>query len=295
MPSINLFEYNDYRAYLRAKYDEEKARKKSFSLRNFARVAGFGSSGYLIMVMNGQRNLTPKSVTAFNLAFKHSKKESAYFEHLVLYNQCDDRDSERKDRYLEQLLTFRPRHPIGSMTRDQFECFNRSYFVTIREMAALPGFREDVDWIKANLRQRVMSSEVKRALQILERLKLLERGPDGKLRHSNLTLETPLHAESLEILNYHRQTLAEAKYAILSAPYDEHDLASMTIPIPKECLPKVMELMQKCREEILDQIKKSTHDYHEVYQINMQVFPLTKTGQIESNRIKTKQGRVGMA
>lgn len=285
MKKVKVFDYSNYRTYLKDVYAAEKVEKKHFSLRYFARITGFGSNGYLLMVMNGQRNLSAKSIALFNKAFKHTKKEAAYFEALVFYNQTDQ--GEQKERYLEQLIALRPAHAIGSMTKEQFECLTQTYFLSIRELAALPDFNEDPEWISENLRQKIKPSEAKHALQVLEKLKLLVRDEHGKLKHSDAMLETPLHAESLEILNYHRQTLTETKYAMLTAPYDEWDIASITIPMPKEAIPKVMEIMQKCREEIADYINKTHKDYHEVFQINMQLYPVSKTKRPKTTRVKT--------
>ena len=48
-----IAEYNDYRRYMRDYYQERK-RTSYFSWREFAKLAGFSSSGYLKLVCDGK-------------------------------------------------------------------------------------------------------------------------------------------------------------------------------------------------------------------------------------------------
>jgi uncharacterized protein (TIGR02147 family) len=54
----DVFQYLDYRAFLRDYYKEKKAASKTFSYVNFARKAKISSSGFLLHVIKGERNLT---------------------------------------------------------------------------------------------------------------------------------------------------------------------------------------------------------------------------------------------
>jgi uncharacterized protein (TIGR02147 family) len=51
-----IAEYNDYRRYMRDYYEERK-RTSYFSWREFAKLAGFSSSGYLKLVCDGKTRL----------------------------------------------------------------------------------------------------------------------------------------------------------------------------------------------------------------------------------------------
>lgn len=276
-PKVDIFSFRDYRDYLKAVYEHLKATRRRFSYRYFAKTAGFGGQSYLRMVMDGERNLSPTSINKCTRALRLGKKETLYFETLVLYAQA--KTPEDKERYYNQLAVLRPKVEIKGLSRDQFEYLTQSHFVAIRELAAMPEFEDDVTWIAKNLRKPLKPTEIKHALEVLERLKLLVRDKKGNLKHSHKTLQTPVDAPSHEIFDFHREVLAESRDAILSAPAGEWDVTSMTIPIPKASLSKVMDVLQSCREEIVDLISSGSEDYHEVFQINMQVFPVTKTKQ----------------
>ncbi len=272
---MEIFGYLDYREYLKERYTEEKAKNRHFSFRFFARVAGFSSSGFLKMVMEGERNLTPTSINQCAKALKLAKKEAAYFEALVLFNQASS-DRER-DLYFERLSALRPKIQLKGLEKDQYEYFTQKHFVIIREMAALPHFREDPAWIGRQLQPPLPSKEVERTIEVLFRLKLLKRNEEGRLTHTDAGLTTPAEVDSGEVYRFQQGMLNDAKQALLTVPADLRDITSLTVPIPREALKPIKEKIMAFREEILDFINKGSSNYFEVYQLNLQLFPVTQT------------------
>lgn len=279
---ISIFTFINYREFLKAYFEEQRQSDTIFSYRYLERLSGLSRS-YFKLLLDGKRNLSPQAANKLARALKLRKKELVYFETLVLYNQAQSDDE--KDRYFEYLMTLRPSVPMEGMTPDQYEYFTKTYFVEIREMVVMPGFKEDPHWICQNLRRSLKPKEAQHALEVLERLKLVTRTRSGELKHSDKTIESPLHAQSLDIFNYHRQLLNEGKDAITTAPFEEWDVGTITIPMPKKALPRVMEILKKCREDVINFINRGEQNYHEVFQINMQMFPVSKM-----NRVSQKKG-----
>lgn len=278
---VNIFNFTDYREYLRVYYNGMKDTRRYFSYRYFSRLAGLGGKNYFQMVMQGKRNLSLSSISKFTKALKLSKKESAYFEAMVLYNQAEN--ELEKDRYFTELIGLRPQTQLEGLTQDQFEYLTNSLYVMIRELSAMPEFQEDTKWIAQNLRTPTKPSEIRQALEVLKRLQLLVLDPStGKLKHSGKTLITPEHGESLEMLNYHRQVLNQTKEALMNIPFEQRDISSMTIPIPSSLIPAVKEVIGKAREQIAHLVNQSNRDYHEVFQINVQFFPVTQTKKFKN-------------
>jgi uncharacterized protein (TIGR02147 family) len=54
---VEVFDYRDYRAYLRDVYQSRKSSEYGFSYRAFAKRAGLSAPNYLKLVAEGQRNL----------------------------------------------------------------------------------------------------------------------------------------------------------------------------------------------------------------------------------------------
>lgn len=275
----DLFSFRDYREYLKALYAEMKASHPFFSYRYFARIAGLGGKSYLKMVIDGSRNLTPKTVSKFIKGFKLNKKETRYFETLVLYGQS--KSEEEKTRYFEELSALTPSTSITGLSKDVYEYFTDNLFVIIREMAALPNFCEDPQWIAKKLRRKVKPGDIQHAIEVLLKLKLLSRNSEGKLKHSGRTLKSPMDDDSPEILACHRRILSETKDLVFKSPKGEWDVCSMVIPIQKKNLPLIMDLFRDYLQKIIDHVNKGDRNFQEVYQISMQMMPVTKNNTIE--------------
>src|SRR3989338_9919808 len=92
----NIFEYDNYRSFLKDLYALLKQEKSAFSFRFFSRQAGFRSPNFLKLVMEGKRNLSPESIEKFAKGLKLNKNEADFFRRLVLLNQATtDRKSTR--------------------------------------------------------------------------------------------------------------------------------------------------------------------------------------------------------
>lgn len=279
-PTCRVQDFLDYREFIKASFEIWKKRMSGFSLRYFAKKAQLGGHSYLTMVLNGERNISPATLTKLSKALGLSREDAVYFENLVFYNQV--KNDEDKVRYFDRLLAMREKAGITKLSPDQLQYFANAHAVVIREMAALKEFRDDPEWIAEHLFRKIPAKEVETILGALTRLGLLVRDADGKLRHSGKSLQSPIDCDAYEIINYHRRVLADARYAMSLAPHGEWDVTSMVIPVPKEQISEVMNIMQKCREDIVHLINRGSKNFHEVYQLNMQLFPVTKTKRAKS-------------
>jgi len=91
--NISIFEYDDYRAYLRDLYEHLKKTGTHFSYRSFSSKAGFRSPNILKLVIDGKRNLSPQSVQKFARALNLKKDEAEFFRILVNLNQAGSVDA----------------------------------------------------------------------------------------------------------------------------------------------------------------------------------------------------------
>lgn len=270
----DLFIYEDFHVYLRDRVAFERSRKRGFSYRNFAKASGFGSSGYLKMVIDGQRNLGSQAITAINRAFNHSRRESAYFEALVLCNQAKiDKD---KQFYQDKLNTLRPKTKQKLLDQAKYDYFTKSHFVVIREMVALPNFKEDPKWIAERIKPSIKPDVAEETINKLMVLGLLSRNEQGKLVQSDAIVSTPPDIAAKEIYQYHVQMLNLANKALFEGDPHMRDITAVTLPIPRELIPQVKELIQDFRQNLLDIVNSANQPFSEVFQVNIQCFPVTQ-------------------
>lgn len=270
----SIYNYIDYRKFLRDYCEKQKEIHPHFSYRYFARVADLGSFGYLKMVIDGTRNLSVKTLNKFIKALKLGKKEAAFFEAMVNFNQSQS-DKER-DLYFERMVSLREAVKITGLTKDQYEYYRYRYFVIIREMVALEEFVEDPAWIAARVNPAIRQHEAAHAVGALLRMGLLKRNADGKLEQADVSIASPAEMESLALFNFQRDMLNQAKDAMVKIDASLRDITSLTIPLPLTMVDEIKKKITVFREQIIDYVNKSAKSFDEVYQLNLQLFPVTQ-------------------
>ena len=272
---MTIFDYMDYRRFLRDYYVEQKRRLKGFSYRSFARIAKFKSSGTLKLVIEGKRNISTMMVYQFAKALKLEARETAFFEALVLYDQA--KDPREKHERLGKILSLKPAKKAKGLEGDQLRYYFRKHFVIIREMVALPHFREDAKWIAAQLIPPIEPHEARGAIESLLRLKLLERDANGKLCHSDASVSTSGEIESPEMYEFHREMINSARNALVLFPPDLRDITAITVPLSSAKLEKYKAMLRGFQLELINDINESGGaDFDGVFQFNFQFFPVTK-------------------
>jgi len=271
----SLYEYLDYRQYLRDLYTSlnKKEERRFFSLRYFSRAAGFSSPNYLKLVMDGARNLTQKSIRKFSRALKLDSEETEFFENLVYMNQSPS--TEEKNHYYARLSQSQPYLEAKGLEKDQYEYFTQWYYAVIREMILMPHFRENPQWIADQLVPKITGREAAQAIELLVRLGLLRRDPQGRLEQAERNITSGEIVRHLALCNFHRSMMQRAQESIDAIPGEERDISAITIAIHTAKVPELKKKMAEFRKEV-HALLGDEKGPNAVYQINFQVFRLTK-------------------
>lgn len=272
-PLPHVSEYLNYREFLRDFFDAKKRNNRSYSYRVFAQKAQLGSSGHLKMVMDGQRNLTqdtlPKYLKALDLK---TKKDQKLFELLVKYNQC--KDPLQKVDYFNEVMTEKNKKGLSQLERHQFQFVSNWYYIVIYVMVDFPDFRADADWIYGRLRKKVSRPQIESALEDLQALGLIEKTKDGWGQVKG-AITVPDDIKITAIPKYHDSMLSLARQALVDLSVEEREFNGVTLPIKKSALPHIKERIREFRKEI-NEYASNVNDPNEVYQLNIQLLPMTK-------------------
>lgn len=277
--TTNIFEYVDFKSYLKDLAAEYKKKRPHFTLRHFADKAGLKSPGLLKMVIDGDRRLTFDTTQSFCQAFDITGKEKRYFETLVQYTQAKDPD--RKRQYLEELNSLRPRSQRFTLAKKHHRYLTRDYYVTIREMVALADFREDYDFIAARCCPPIPSMEAKEAVETLLELRLLKRDTGGQLQQTDAFVHTTdRNTQALEAYHFHEAVLNKARYALGYLPQEKRSYYALTLPLPADMVAEVINDFYQLRDRVVEKVNRRGKDYAEVYQMNFQFFPATQRAPV---------------
>lgn len=272
MPDV--FAYLDHRAFLAAWFEARKAAEPRFSHRRFAEAAGQKSPSLLQEIIQGRRNLTPLTGPAFARAMALDEAQTAFFLALVEFNQAAT--DELKAQAWERISAERRFRDARHLEGDAYEYLSKGLLPLVRELAALPGFREDPAWIASVVRPRASEAEVRAALGTLERLGLLVRDEAGLLRPTDASVVTPREVGTLAVHNYHRDMAARSQAAVGTVAPGERHFLGLTVAIPPELMPVLKERLNALQATLLDLCDSSTDLKRRVVQVNLHLFPLSE-------------------
>jgi uncharacterized protein (TIGR02147 family) len=249
MTAPDIYTYLDYRQFLRDWFNAKKAANPRYSHRVFARKADQRSPSMLIFVMDGKRNLTPKTVASFAKAMGLDEAETRFFGHLIQHEQAEmPRD---RAQALDEILKTTRFREARRLDSEALEYFVHWYFPAIHELAHRPDFQGDAAWIAKTLVPSISEPEAQRALESLLELGLLAPDEAGIPRPTAATVTTPHEATATAAHAYHEGMLQRALEAIGTFPRDERHILGVTAAIPESMVPKIKTQLNELQKALL--------------------------------------------
>ncbi|MFO0550702.1 MAG: TIGR02147 family protein [Polyangiaceae bacterium] len=276
IPSV--YEYVDFRAFMRDHFAAKKRAMPQYSFRFLARKAGFTSSNFIKLVMDGQRNMGPSAVEKVAKALKLDPDEAEFFSQLVTMGQAQT--VAERNRAFERVAANRRFRAAKKLEGPLFEYLAHWYYPVIRELAARADFVEDPAWIASQLEPTIEPRQARTALKTLESLGLLVRGENDRLARGDASLTTGHEVRSIVIPAYHLQMIERAAAAVHQIPPDQRDVSALTVCIREGSLGDLKAKIHRFREEMMDRCDSETEP-ERVYQLCIQFFPLSKARPAE--------------
>lgn len=273
-----LLQYFDYRAYLQDHFNYRKTKNSNYSLRYFMNKGGLTSPGHLNLIINGQRNLTHKTLPKYIKALGLKKKaEVEYFQNLVHY--CQESQLTLKLEYFEKLMDLRKASlPLHNFESEHYEFLSQWYFAAIYVLTDFKSFQEDPHWICQRLQFRITPEQAKKALELLKKVGLLIYNDRQELCQANNGVTIPDHVMDLAILKYHHSMTELAKQAIDTLPPERRELNGLSLSISEDMLPLLKQRIRQFRDDINSMSSRCEHP-DQAYQLNIHLFALTKEGE----------------
>lgn len=270
----NIIEYLNYRQFLQDFYLSKKKDNASYSYRVFVNKGELGSPSHMKMVIDGSRNLTLSTIPKYIKAIGFRKKsESQYFELLVHYNQ--ETVPDKKIKFFNDIMALKQKQGLSILEKHQFDLLAHWFYVAIYVLIDLKNFKADPEWISDRLRKKVSTRQVLEALDALEKLQLIEKDPEKGYRQTAGALSTPDDVQSMSIHRYHRDMIEEALYCLRNDPPHVREFNGVTLKISKDKLQVLKDKIRTFRKEI-NELTSNMEDVDQVYQLNIQLFPLTE-------------------
>ena len=279
----SIFEFKDYKDFLKTVgLPHGKYSHSSQTLQKWAQRLGYRSPSSLTMILNGQRFPSRDMIKSLARDLDLSQKELEYFELLIdlAKAKSKDKNTEKISSRLNQLSGNRNTHQVSL---DQFRYISEWYFAAIKQLISAPNFVEDAEWIRTKLRKKLTPGQVRYAIQVMLDLGVIERDEQGKLIVSQKPWRTPKEdISSAAIRKHHAGMINLSMDAIEEQKVSDRQLSCLTFRFNPEKMPEAKEFLLKMLEEFDQRFFDGNSD--EVYQLNMQLFGLTRKA-LENEKI----------
>ena len=269
---VNIFEFTDFREYLRTYFANRKRIDPKFSHRWLASRLDLSTSNFIMLVMQGKRNLSPPVRSRMSEVFKHSRKEADYFENMVNFIQA--KSGKEKDLYFSRMTALRKSVKVDRIKEWQYEYYSNWYNPVIRELVASQGFDGNPANLCKLLQPSITPKQAKRSIDLLVKLGMIRKA-GSRYEQTNSVISTDPEVNSLAIVNFHRSMGTLAVEALDRKKKDERNITSVTININADTYDAVRKKIDDFRQELLA-LADSIPQGERVYQVNFQLFPVSK-------------------
>lgn len=265
-----IFEYIDYRKFLADFYSTTKQQSCFFSYQYMAFKVKMDCSN-LAKVLMGKRHLPVKSIPYFKELCKFKEQEFEYFTTMIEWAKTR---SEPKARSLFDRLTSiqgaRP-HILDTM---QYEYYRKWYHTAIYSLLDIIEFKGSYRNLVSYLDPPVSIEDAKESVVLLVKLGLVVVDQNGRFVPAQKTLSTGAKWKSYAIHQFQKETMELALRSLEQHNKEDRDISTLTFSASKADLEAIKKLTSDYRRSIIELISAASNA-EQVYQLNMQVFPLT--------------------
>ena len=274
-PSKKIFEYLDYREFLKDYYNAKKEANPAFSLRVFSDKIGFKAKDFISRVMNGDKNLSNQSIPKVASGLRLGKHETEFFIALVKFNQAETTE-ERNGAFGEMQAVLKvvrfaeKQHLLGHA---QYMVYSHWRHLTIRSLIGMYGFDGDYETLARRVHPRITAEEAKASVKLLEDCMLIKKGKNGKYVLTENAITTGDRTSKLALRGFHQDCLKLAADSIDRDPPGTRHISGLTLGISQEGYERIVERINAFRKEIA-LIAEEDENSDKVFQLQFALFPV---------------------
>lgn len=272
VPDPSPLEFLDYRAYLRAWFAHRNLRP---SMRKFAQDVGC-SSQLVSFICTGKRTLGDERAEQWANRIGLLDLERSYF--LALVRSEEAPTSAQRQEAFGSVQAMRSFRASQSNLELLVGLFSRWLRPIVHEMARLPEFVPEAEWVRARLGPQVALDEAKDALDWLSETGLL--GPDGQQAINAAlasTQETSPGALTEALAQHHFDLLEIAREQLHHVAPMHRNYINITAAITADQQRRLREELQEFQRRLYaianEEPEEQQHD--RVFALSIQLFPLT--------------------
>lgn len=276
----NIFDYNDFRAYLKDFYSYKHQYSKKFSKTYICKELGLPNSrSYFQDVLNG-KFVSQLKVPLFIKVFNLDRDEAQFFRVLVNYNQAVD-DPEEREFLFEQLISLN-QTPKAIISAKEYSYYKDWYNSVVRAVLNIVDFKKDDNYLKfaRQIFPPLTETQARGSVNLLLDLELIAENDHGFLKPTEKVITTGAYAKDEVIKQHQLKSLDIAREAILKNQKQSQRVITKTVSVSEEGYNRVLKNIEKCSSEINSIVHKDEAPADRVYQLDIVLFPHSNKGKI---------------
>jgi uncharacterized protein (TIGR02147 family) len=272
MKLVNVFEYFNYRDYLKDYYQLRKENDPYFSYRAFANRAGYNSSGLYSLIVSGVRNLTPRYAPGFTKALGLDDKEAEYFQLMLQYTHAVS-EKVRKELFIKMVQMLPQQERKLKLCHREF--YSEWYFVAIHQALSILNINENnPEELTKFLNPYVGLREIKKAIKVLLELELIKKDESGFWKPISGNISGGVEVGKVYINDFQKNMLDLAKKSYENFSKEKRYTITESFAVSDSVAQLIHEKAQNFHNEIISLILSDKKPEEKLLQLNLQLFPL---------------------
>lgn len=271
MRHMELHAHRDPVTILTALLQQRQKKNSSYSKSALARDMGI-SQPLLSLIFGKRRVLTTAQAKRASILLKLSPEDEKELVESTLRTEGNKRIEKQLEAQKQRLDSNR----MKELDFDQFSALAQWFHMPLLALVSTKSFRRDYQWIARKI--GITVEEAKEGVERLLRLGMIVENAKGDLKLSRDRVDLQPKKSEVAVRAHHTQMMRLAEDTMKSQTEQQQwlrrDISSLSMAVDSSKLPEAKVLIQKFREELAALMTEG--NVNEVYQFNVQLFPITK-------------------
>jgi len=266
----SIFDYVDYRQYLKDQFEARKSLDRRFSYREFAAEIQIDTSN-MHKLLKGRMHL-PARCHSYALSYLDLSGRSAeYFILLTAYAR--ERRNSIKAEILERALALREVacRQIDETHLEQY--FGDWWVSAVRSLLEVNDGRAVPSEISGRLLPHVDEKDVSRALDVLIALGMVRKGGSDRLVPVEAHVTASGEIKTRAVRHYQERIFVLASESVRRFGPEDRDISTITMSVDARASSRIQDALKECRRQIQIEVDEAKHP-DRVMQMCMAFFPL---------------------
>jgi uncharacterized protein (TIGR02147 family) len=269
----DIYEYNDFRKYLRDFQLAKSSTDKRYTKSNLSRLLGLPNTrSYFTDVLKGKK-VTNVFIDRFIGILRLDKGAAKFFRALVQFNQAENPDE--RELFLDQLIALN-QTPKRIIDKNAYEYYKTWHNSSVRALLNIYDFNGDYSSLANKVFPPISVNEAKEAIRVLKNLGLIDKNPKGFFKPVDKSIATSDGVRDELIKQYQMQCFELAIHCLIKNRELPQSMATNVVSISDAGYKRIEKRIQKFRSEIRSLVHKDNEPAKNVYQLNVSFFPNSK-------------------